>query len=113
MSESVSERNLPIRSSSEHTGECARRVAVSLKAGLVVKGLEDMTKPKKVAAKAKDYAFEKVDFVVECNGGATERLLKLHGDLGGFLEHINRPELGNVSKVECSSSCGMIRSSNI
>jgi CarD family transcriptional regulator len=33
--------------------------------GAVVKGLEDMTKPKKAApAKAKEYAFEKGDFVV-------------------------------------------------
>jgi CarD family transcriptional regulator len=49
----------------EHTGECARQIAVSLKAGLRVKGLDMAAKPKKSPAKAvKDFAFEKGDFVV-------------------------------------------------
>ncbi len=50
----------------EHAGERARWVAVSLNAGLDVldvKGL-DMTKPKKTPAKAREFAFEKGDFVV-------------------------------------------------
>jgi len=50
----------------EYAGERARWVAVSLNAGLEVldvKGL-DMAKPKKTPAKAKEFAFEKGDFVV-------------------------------------------------
>ena len=46
-----------------HAGERARWVAVSLNAGFDVKGL-DMAKPKKTAPKAKEFAFEKGDFVV-------------------------------------------------
>jgi CarD family transcriptional regulator len=47
----------------EHAGERARWVAVSLIAGFDVKGL-DMAKPKKTTPKAKEFAFEKGDFVV-------------------------------------------------
>lgn len=60
---SVSERNLPIWHRANRAGEHERRVAVSLNAGHRVKGL-DMAKPKKIAAKAKEFAFEKGDFVV-------------------------------------------------
>ena len=65
--QSVSESNLPISGIEPSTqGECARRAAVSLNAGLDVldvKGL-DMAKPKKTPAKAREFAFEKGDFVV-------------------------------------------------
>ena len=48
-----------------------------------MKGLDEMAKPKKVAAKAKEFAFEKGDFVVYPDGGL---LLTLTGatDDGAF-----------------------------
>jgi CarD family transcriptional regulator len=62
--QSVSESNFTDTGHrTEHAGERARWVAVSLNAGLDVKGL-DMAKPKKMPAKAKEFAFEKGDFVV-------------------------------------------------
>jgi CarD family transcriptional regulator len=48
----------------DHAGERVRRTAVSLERGVEVKEELDMAKPKKIAAKAKDLAFEKGDFVV-------------------------------------------------
>ena len=47
----------------KHAGERVRRVEASLIAGFDVKELE-MAKPKKTPAKAKEFAFEKGDFVV-------------------------------------------------
>lgn len=62
--QSVSESNLPIPDIGPSAqGKRVRWVAVSLNAGLDVKGL-DMAKPKKTVAKAKEFAFEKGDFVV-------------------------------------------------
>jgi CarD family transcriptional regulator len=64
VSKSVSESNLPIPDIGPSAqGKRVRWVAVSLNAGLDVKGL-DMAKPKKTVAKAKEFAFEKGDFVV-------------------------------------------------
>ena len=51
------------RHRAKRAGERVWRVAVSLNAGFDVKGL-DMAKPKKPVAKAKEFAFEKGDFVV-------------------------------------------------
>jgi CarD family transcriptional regulator len=64
VSKSVSESNLPISGIGPSAqGKRVRWVAVSLNAGLDVKEL-DMAKPKKTVAKAKEFAFEKGDFVV-------------------------------------------------
>src|SRR4051812_13604393 len=61
---SVSESNLPVLPiEPKHVGKRVRQAAVSFQCGEEVKEL-DMAKPKKTPAKAKEFAFEKGDFVV-------------------------------------------------